>query len=194
MYEYRLNIFINSNWDSLKGVERHLLTIGMCPSYTEWVYHGEPVNLYRGIGRFDEGTNTDPFHEGTSNNSFHIEGTSSNMFYEDNEMLRMLHSLQSPIEYEEETTEEVDLENDIPFNSGVEKDMKNIFEELLNQACREFIDLAYCPTCGKSQYKASPIRGKRNPSQDIATLSIDTEITTIVCIAKGLMKNEMTLG
>ena len=26
---------MNSNWDSLVGVERHLLTIGICPSYTD---------------------------------------------------------------------------------------------------------------------------------------------------------------
>ena len=30
-----------SNWDSLEGVEQHLLTIGISLSYTEWMYHGE---------------------------------------------------------------------------------------------------------------------------------------------------------
>ena len=53
------------------------------------MYHGEPVNLYRGIERFDEGTSNDPFHEGTSSDPFH-ELNTSNLFPEDNEMLGML--------------------------------------------------------------------------------------------------------
>ncbi|KAA0040523.1 GDSL esterase/lipase [Cucumis melo var. makuwa] len=89
---------MNSNWDSLEGVEQHLLTI---------VNHGENVNLNRGIQRFDEGT--------ISSNPFD-EGTSSNPFSEENEMLGMLHDLQAPIEYVEETEE--GLENDVRLNSG----------------------------------------------------------------------------
>ena len=51
-------------------------------------------------------------------------------------MLGMLHDLQAPIEHEEETAEE-GLENDISFNSGVEEETTNIFQELLNQARHE---------------------------------------------------------
>ena len=36
---------MNSNWDSLEGAERYLLVIEVSPSYTNWVYNGEPVNL-----------------------------------------------------------------------------------------------------------------------------------------------------
>ncbi|KAA0059828.1 uncharacterized protein E5676_scaffold184G00290 [Cucumis melo var. makuwa] len=101
------------------------------------------------------------------------------------------------------------------FNSGVEKETINIFEELLNQAHRElyleclelsslnflvmlmhvkeFTDLAHCPTCGESRYKASPIRGK-NLAQGIVALFIDIEMTEIVCIARGLVRNEMAPG
>ncbi|KAA0058328.1 hypothetical protein E6C27_scaffold409G00090 [Cucumis melo var. makuwa] len=70
MYELELRL--------ISGNGETLLTIGMCPSYIEWVYRGEPVNLYR--------------------------GTSSNSFYEDNEMLEKLHDLQASIKHEEETT------------------------------------------------------------------------------------------
>ncbi|KAA0062644.1 uncharacterized protein E6C27_scaffold79G001610 [Cucumis melo var. makuwa] len=164
----------------------------MYPSYTELVYNGELVNLYRGIERFDEGTssdpfhegtNRDPFHEGTSGDPFHVEGTSSNMFSEDNEMLGMLHDLQGPIKHKEKTAEEAGLKNEM-FKSGVEEEMANIFQELLNQARRElyhccsefsslnifimlmhvkeFSDLTHCPTCGESRYKASLIKWK-NP-------------------------------
>ncbi|TYK26462.1 (R)-mandelonitrile lyase 1-like [Cucumis melo var. makuwa] len=54
------------------------------------MYHGEPVNLHRGIPRFEEGTNnSNPLDEKTSNNPFP----------EENEMLGMLHDLQAPIEH-----------------------------------------------------------------------------------------------
>ncbi|KAA0066392.1 uncharacterized protein E5676_scaffold602G00520 [Cucumis melo var. makuwa] len=85
---------------------------------------------------FYKGTNSDPFYEEISSDPFHIEGTSSNPFSEDNEMLGMLHDLQASIEHEEEIVEE-GLENDMSFNSGVEEEMTNIFQELLNQACCE---------------------------------------------------------
>ena len=62
---------MNSNCDSLEGVERHLLTNEICFSYTNWVYHGEPMNLYRRIQKLDEGTSSDPFHEGTSSDPFY---------------------------------------------------------------------------------------------------------------------------
>ena len=55
------------------------------------MYHGESVNLHRGIQRFDEGTRGYPFDKGTS----------SNPFAEENEMLDMLHDLQALIEHEE---------------------------------------------------------------------------------------------
>ena len=93
------------------------------------------MNLYRGIERFDEGTSSDSFLEGTSSDPFY-EGTGSNSFSEDNEILRMLHDLQAPIEYEEETMKE-GLKNDMSFNSDVEEETTNIFQELLNQARRE---------------------------------------------------------
>ncbi|KAA0032852.1 uncharacterized protein E5676_scaffold799G00140 [Cucumis melo var. makuwa] len=115
----------------------------MCPLYTEWVYHGELVNLYRGIKRFGEGTSSDPFREGTSSDPFHIEGTSSNPFSEGNEMLKVLYDLQALIEHEEATAEE-GLENDMSFNSGVEEERTNIFQELLIQAHHELY-----PSCLK---------------------------------------------
>ena len=105
------------------------------------MYHGEPMNLHRGVERFDEGTGSDHFHEGTS----------SNHFLEDNEMLAMFHDLQAPIQYEEETKE--GLENDMLFKSGVEQETMNIFQKLLNQArtelysnCSEFSFLNFLVT------------------------------------------------
>ena len=116
------------------------------------MYHEEPVNLYRGIERFDEGTSSDPFHGGTSSGPFHIEETSSNMFSKDNEMLEMLYDLQAPIEHEEETMKE-GFENDMSFNSSVEEETTNIFQKLLNQArhelypgCSEFSSLNFLVT------------------------------------------------
>ena len=61
-------------------MEQHLLTIGISPSYTEWVYRGEPVNLHRGIERFDEWTSSNPFNE-------------------EDEMFGMLNDLQASIEH-----------------------------------------------------------------------------------------------
>ena len=72
------------NLGVMRGCGRHLLIIGISPSYNDWVYHGEPVKLHRDIERFDE-------------------ETSSNSFHEENEMLGMLNDLQAPIEHEEET-------------------------------------------------------------------------------------------
>ena len=43
---------INSIWESLEGMERHLLTYGISPSYCEWVYDlGESINLPWGFER-----------------------------------------------------------------------------------------------------------------------------------------------
>ncbi|KAA0054643.1 GDSL esterase/lipase [Cucumis melo var. makuwa] len=95
------------------------------------MFHGESVNLHRGIERFYERTSSDPFYEGTSSDPFH-ERTSNNPFSEDNEMLGMLHDLQASIQHEEEMEE--GLENDMLINSGVEQKTTNIFKELLNQA------------------------------------------------------------
>ncbi|KAA0049894.1 receptor-like protein kinase FERONIA [Cucumis melo var. makuwa] len=100
-------------------------------------YHIDEYGQIR-YERFYEGTSSNPFHEGTrSSDPFHIEGTSSNLFSEDNEMLGMLHDLQSLIKHDEETIEEASLKNDMSFNSGVKEEMMNIFQKLLNQACRE---------------------------------------------------------
>ena len=81
------------------------------------MYHKEYVNLYRGIEKFDEETD-------------------SNLFPKDNEMLGMLHDLQALIEHEEETAKE-DLENDMSFNSSVKQEPMNIFQKLLNRARRD---------------------------------------------------------
>ena len=79
------------------------------------------MNLHRGIQRFDEWTNIYPFDEGTS----------SNPFPKENEMFGMFHNLQASIKHEEEMEE--CLENDMSFNSGVEQETMNIFQELLNE-------------------------------------------------------------
>ena len=50
-------------------------------------------------------------------------------------MLGMLNDLQAPIEHEEETEE--GLKNEMSFNIGVEQEIINIFQELLNEACNE---------------------------------------------------------
>ena len=111
---------MNSNWDSLEGVELHLLTTTIASSYIDWVYHGEPVNLHRGMESPDEWT---------SSSYLFNEGTSSNSFYEENEMLGKSHDLQDGIEHIEEM--ENDLENEMSFNSGVdlEEDRTNVIFE-----------------------------------------------------------------
>uniref|UniRef100_A0A9I9E8U7 Transposase-associated domain-containing protein n=1 Tax=Cucumis melo TaxID=3656 RepID=A0A9I9E8U7_CUCME len=69
---------MNSNWNSLEGVERRLLTIGTSPYYTEWVYHGESAS-FKGTENFEE-------------------GTSSRQLDEEDSMFGMLNDLQALIE------------------------------------------------------------------------------------------------
>ena len=61
---------MNSNWNSLEGVEQHLLIIGTSIYYTEWVYHGQPVTFNRDTKKLDDGTSSNPFNEGTSSSHF----------------------------------------------------------------------------------------------------------------------------
>ena len=58
---------MNSNWDSLQGVKRHLLTNEICS-----ILHrlGVSWKASEGIEKFDERTSSDPFHEGTSSDQF----------------------------------------------------------------------------------------------------------------------------
>ena len=46
-------------------MERHLMTIGISPYYTEWVYHKESLS-FRGTENVEEGTSSNHFDEGTS--------------------------------------------------------------------------------------------------------------------------------
>ena len=46
---------MNLNWNSLEGVGRHLLIIGISPYYTKWVYHGESLS-FTGAKNFEEVT------------------------------------------------------------------------------------------------------------------------------------------
>ncbi|KAL0559314.1 hypothetical protein IC582_003922 [Cucumis melo] len=118
---------MNSMWESLEGVERHLLTVGISPSYVNWIYHGERVNLPRGLERVATHLHHDD--EGTSN------------LFEQNEMLDLLNDLQVPIENEEETEEA--FENEMPFDDD-QQDTTSLFEDLMNEARNELY-----PGCSK---------------------------------------------
>ena len=109
-------------------VERHLLTIKVSPSYTEWLYHGDLVNLRRGIERLDEGTSSNPFDEETNSNPFY-EKTSNYPFDEEDEIFDMLNDLQAPIENEREVEASIGVD--------IEEETSNIFHDLLNEACSE---------------------------------------------------------
>lgn len=62
-------------------------------------------------------------------------------------MLAMLHDLQTLIEHKEETALE-GLENEMLFYSGVEQEIMNIFQELLNQArCQTLPGTSLCLVC-----------------------------------------------
>ena len=71
---------MNSIWESLESVERHLLIVGIYPLYVNWVYRGEQVNLPKGLERVS--THLHHNDEGTSN------------LYEQGEMLDFLDDLQ----------------------------------------------------------------------------------------------------
>ena len=88
------------NWNSLKGVERYLLTIGISPYYRKWVYHGELASFNKRTKNFDE-------------------RTSSKHFHEEDDMFCMLNDLQAPIE-QEKKTEEGCLEDEMLSNIRVD--------------------------------------------------------------------------
>ena len=64
MYKLNLRLIKGCGATSINNWNISLL------AYTGWVYHGEPVILHRGIQRFDEGSSSNPFDEGTCNNHF----------------------------------------------------------------------------------------------------------------------------
>ena len=115
---------MNTVWKSLDGVERHLLTYGMSPLYSQWVYHGETSNLSRELNQ--------------TTHSIRGEELNPEEFTdvptEENEMLNILNDLQVR-SFEEELHEE-DIETEVPINVH-ESDNSKLFEDLLGQACNQ---------------------------------------------------------
>ncbi|KAA0042484.1 NBS-LRR type resistance protein [Cucumis melo var. makuwa] len=80
---------MNLNWNSLEGVERHLLTIGISLYYTEWVYRGESLSFRAPIEQEEE-TEERPFKDEIPMNiglldrsSLTIIATGQSRFYND---------------------------------------------------------------------------------------------------------------
>ena len=105
---------MNTVRESLDRVRRHLLTYGMSPSYRQWVYHGEGVNLSSKLNQ----TSRLLHDEGFSNAEFNDVPT------EENKMLNILNDLQGRI-----IDEDLD-EEDIM----IESDSSRLFEDLLDEA------------------------------------------------------------
>ena len=71
---------MNTVWESLDEVQRHLFTFKMSSSYRQWVYHGEGVNLSRELNQ----TTYLVHDEGLSNGEYNDVPT------KENEMLNIL--------------------------------------------------------------------------------------------------------
>ncbi|XP_038890872.1 uncharacterized protein LOC120080309 [Benincasa hispida] len=116
---------------SLDRIECHLFMNGMSPSYTQWVYHGEPANL----ARFQ--TNISSSIDDRVSREFNVE-------HDDDEMFGLLNDLQgSMIKGEGDVDDEEDFKDGMPTNTE-ERDNSNIFEELIAEARNQFY-----PGCAK---------------------------------------------
>ncbi|KAA0062809.1 Cysteine-rich RLK (RECEPTOR-like protein kinase) 8 [Cucumis melo var. makuwa] len=149
---------MNSNWNSLEGVEQHLLTIGISSYYTKWVYHGESASFRASIEhekKSEEGRLED---EISRNIGIDIDEDITNIFQDLlNEVLNgwsnksfgmwleLLRTSSNPSLFYETKRKLRDLD------LGYETIHACKYDCVLYW--KEFADLQHCPTCGEALYK-----------------------------------------